>query len=168
MNLFFALVVFGLGLWAWPTGITDLPFSALTLKLVAGLLLAGWLYYSALKLLGESFKEDRIWPWRWTWRSLGDMLLRGVMVAATLWFSVYLSSHTRLAEGAGFFVIWALAACVCLGFMFGDIYDTGSSQAKVVDVEPSEVKQAAVNGAWAGGHAIGLALRRMFGKHPIK
>ena len=76
MRLFFAILIALVGVWVDPGSIGDTPFAELTLYEVGGALLALALYGVAFACLIASILVDRIWPWRWTLRYFGDLLIR--------------------------------------------------------------------------------------------
>lgn len=142
MRLLFAFVVFGFAAWAWPDGITDRPFSSLTLKMVGAFLSAAFLYWWALLCVLDSLKKDRIWPWRWTWAYLAELGIRSALLAAIFW--VGFAMNGTLANRPGdVLLFWVLWGCVLVGALWAMFVDLNQLWNEIKHGQSASPPQAA-------------------------
>lgn len=120
--MYFAMLMVGLALYVWPDqGIVEVPFSQLTLKMLATAAFALWLGYLAIRLGFDSLSKDRFWPWRWTRQIVKFLSIRlGLLVAIVFgsWmfltqtkFGPWLSDHPVLSAIA-IFISVTYVVCV--------------------------------------------------------
>lgn len=95
MYLIFSIICVIVGANIGYGSLLDIPLAKLTLGMIFNNLASVAFYIGALWLLGESLKEDRIWPWRWTWAYLGNLLIKIGFVAAFSYGAFYISNKTQ-------------------------------------------------------------------------
>jgi hypothetical protein len=121
MKMYGAFLLACLAFFFWPEqNIAEVPFAALTLKLIASVGFALWLSYCALKLACQSLVFDAFWPWHWTRRIVTSLSIRALIlgeIGLVAWASLrnqnlglWLSDHA-LISGTALFIAVSLAIC---------------------------------------------------------
>lgn len=95
MYLIFSVICVVIGANVGYGSLLDIPLSQLTLGMIFSNLASVAFYIGALWLLIESLKEERIWPWRWTWAYLGNLLIKVLLLAAFSYGAFYMSNKTQ-------------------------------------------------------------------------
>lgn len=117
MFLFITLVCAALAVYLPSKGLSsDTPISAITLGMLFSLGLRLFLYAAAFQAFMKSLDADRIWPWRWTLPYLGNLCIRGSIIAFILY--ALDDSYADLIKKYPQIVIFAVTLCAILFVMF--------------------------------------------------
>jgi hypothetical protein len=112
MYLIFSIVCVIIGTNIWYGSLLDIPLAQLTLRMILSNLASVAFLIGALWLLGESLKEDRVWPWRWTLAYLGNSLIKTGFVVAFSYGALYINNQTQNK-----FLSWAIIILVGLAIL---------------------------------------------------
>ena len=97
MHMYIAIISACVAAFFWPErNVFDVPFSELTLKLIAASAISAYFAYCAFKFVFHSFEEDKFWPWQWTKQIVKSLLARSGMLIALAGFSYVVIEHTKL------------------------------------------------------------------------
>jgi hypothetical protein len=111
MYLLLAIAAAAVGVFTGPLDFADTPLSQLTVKTLLNHALPIVGYGCAVVFLIQSLRYDRIWPWRWTIRYVGNLLVRCAALSTLLIGAYFLFDKSYLSG-------WRFLSLIVFGVIF--------------------------------------------------
>lgn len=124
MYLLLAIVAAVIGAYASPRNLAEVPLSQLTPALLRDNAFSAAGYLAIIVFGYRSLRSDRIWPWRWTLRYVGNLLIRSaVFTFVVVVVGAYLLFDDSYWTGWRFVSLVAFAAIFTMYTLFSTDLD---------------------------------------------
>src|SRR5688572_26438310 len=105
-------------IWIWfPENISNIPLGQLTLNEIGKYILKIIIFVYAIWMFGNSLKNDKIWPWRWTRTYLPLLLFKIIATLVIGYVVIWLFTHLLDTDKNTYIAIGFLVVGVIVAFI---------------------------------------------------